>query len=115
MSDATIKWTCVKDAKWEWMSARDGTGISTPQELSGTVKLPPNGRYWAPCANLVLQNVTTGGAMLRYFIEAGQGVVEARTFAAPHGNDKGWESQANVGRTSMTHVNGGINLVVEIV
>ncbi|HET6232694.1 MAG TPA: hypothetical protein VFE05_21645 [Longimicrobiaceae bacterium] len=115
MSDARIKWTCQKEPAWQWMSAKNGDGAATPQELSGTVELPQNDNYWAPCASLVLQNVTIGGVMLRYFLQGGKGVVQARAFAAPHGSDRGWVAEGNPGKTSLTHGNGGFNLVAEIV
>jgi hypothetical protein len=113
MSTATINWTCTADPNWEWMSdgeGNPGSPVAGNDQISGSVTLSANADYWYPCIRLVLQGVTTGNAMLRYFVQNGVGVVQAATVAQGQ-----WANEGRSARVSTTNSTGGINLVAQVV
>ena len=110
-----IKWTCVANPDWQWLSAQPGKPAGFPVEgdtvRQGTIKLPPNPDYWHPCINLVLQMVSYGNAYLRYFQENGTDKLQAIAVAPDI-----WTNEGPVHEQfSCTNSTAGFNLYIEFV
>ena len=113
----TIKWRCLADVTWQWLSGAGGNeGIpiqANDMAREGTITLPPQENYWYPCIALVQAQGgtrTTGNAYLRYFQRNGKDVVQA--LSVMQGN-KPVEGPIDPKESDIV-IRGGINLRVQL-
>ena len=64
-----IKWQCVKSSGWDWRGGDDAAIAGAPNQLEGTIDLPPNENFWYMCGYLILDK-TVGVAAVRYYQDA---------------------------------------------
>lgn len=109
----TIFWTCTAKAGWNW---RNAAGASVPVAddtvRSGTIVLSDNNQFWHLCVGLVIEGRTTGDAMLRYFKDGANYVVQVQTVAQGVWMDTGKPGQQST--TGERGASGGISLEARI-